>query len=634
VQPSRLSLSLFSDRNQKTAAREATSGQRRTGARESGDATAQDRLKLPLWLLIDVGLIALTLAVYGQAWDFDFIAFDDPACVADNVHVTSGLSLAGVSWAFRTFYEANWIPLTWISLMADTSLYGGWRGGYHITNVLLHVANVLLLFHFLRRATDRVGPSAVVAALFAVHPIHAESVAWVTERKDVLSMFFGLWSLLFYVHYARGRSYLALALSLMGMGASLLAKQTFVTLPFVFLLLDFWPLTRFGREKLASLLLEKAPFFLLIPIVAAMTIAAQTSHAATAAVAASPVLRLANALDAYLEYLGKAIYPLFLGILYPFQTDINLVSVGLAVAVIVAITYGVVRLRERLPFLLVGWLWFLGTLVPMIGIVRVGRQQMADRYAYLPFIGLYVAVVWLAATLIPSRWLKASLAAAAIAFYAVIGYVQVGYWRDGLVLAQHSCAVARDNWFCHYLLGIELNGAGHPDEAIAEMRAGIRVEPHEPEPYIRLGDFLIRMGRDAEAARAYRGALANRDDSVDAIAGLGWTYLRKKDYVAAKRQFARALEIDPRLANLHFYMAYVCRLMGDYDESARLCRTALKLDSEMAPTKRLLADDLDSLGQTSEAAEIRKSLPQLSSSAAGSANANPSTPFGALDGDQ
>jgi hypothetical protein len=577
-------------------------------------------------LLIDVGLVALTLAVYAQVWDFGFIAFDDHAYTDANVHVAAGLTLSGISWALRAFSEANWIPLTWISLMADSSLYGSWPGGYHITNVLLHTANVLLLFHFLSSASKQRWPSAVVAAVFAAHPIHVESVAWVTERKDVLSMFFGLLSLLFYVRYAQHRKYTALLAALVGLSASLMSKQALVTLPFVFLLLDFWPLARLGKERTASLLWEKLPFFVLIPLSCAITLAAQTSRTSNEIAPAPWALRIANALIAYVSYLGKAIFPFFLGILYPFQADVDLVSVGAAAAILLGITVAALRLRRRFPFVAVGWLWFLGTLVPMIGVVKVGRQQMADRYAYFPFIGLYIAVVWTAATLIASRRLKLSLTAVALAFYAVLGFVQVSYWQDGLTLAEHTCAVTRDNWFCHYLIGMELTAVGRADDAIAALREGVRVDPHEPEIYIGLGDLLIRMGRNAEAARAYRSALANREDSIDARTGLAWTYVQEKKYADAKRELARALEVDPRLANLHFSMAYVCRLMGDYQESNQYCQSGLACDPDKTACLRLMADNLDSLGRNAEAEQIRKSLPAQPQPAGAPSGANPSWP--------
>jgi tetratricopeptide (TPR) repeat protein len=237
---------------------------------------------------------------------------------------------------------------------------------------------------------------------------------------------------------------------------------------------------------------------------------------------------------------------------------------------------------------------------------------MADRYAYFPFIGLYIALVWLATSLIASRRLKVSLAVASIAIYGVLGFLQVGYWRDGLTLAEHTCAVTRDNWFCHYLLGIELDAVGRTGEGIEELREGVRLAPDEPESYIRLGDMLVRNGRNSEAAHAYRRALALRDDSVDALSGLGWTDLQEKKYSDAKREFARALEVDPSLANLHFSMAYVCRLMGEYEESNRYCQSCLALEPDRTACLRLMADDLDSLGRTDEAARIRRSLPARS----------------------
>jgi predicted Zn-dependent protease len=583
----------------------------------------EHRSRVIALLLIDVGLVALTLAVYGQAWDFGLIVFDDPTYVVSNPPVTSGLSFSGVSWAFRTFYGANWIPLTWLSLMADVSLYGNWAGGFHITNVLLHACNVLLLFHVLNRATGQRGPSAFVAALFAVHPIHAESVVWITERKDVLSMFFGLWSLWFYVRYAQERRYALLGASIVGLCASLMAKQTFVTLPFVFLLLDFWPLARLnggqidqersspevGRQRTASLILEKLPFFILVLAICAVTLVAQTAGPENVSDPAPLSLRLANALVAYVSYLGKAIVPIHLGILYPFEADVNLIAAGAAAALLVVLTILAITFWRRFPFLLVGWLWFLGTLVPMIGVVKVGRQQMADRYAYLSFIGLYIAVAWTFATLLHSRRLKVSLAVVSLAFYGAMGFLQVSYWRDGLTLMQHTYEVTRDNSFCRDLLAYELNAQGRGDEALEEMRAAIKLDPHNPEPYTRMADLLLPAGRIDEAASAYRSALALQENNVDARAGLGWTYLQQKKPADAKREFARAVEADPNLGTVRFYLAYVCRLMGDYEESNRHCRSALAIEPDMPACRRLMADNFDSLGRPAEAAEIRATLP-------------------------
>jgi tetratricopeptide (TPR) repeat protein len=553
----------------------------------------------------------LTLAVYGQAWDFGLIVIDDPTYVVSNPQVTSGLTLAGLRWAFRTFEDSNWIPFTWISLMADTSIYFGWTGGYHITNILLHTTNVLLLFHFLNRATGQRWPSAFVAALFAVHPIHAESIAWVTERKDVLSMFFGLLSLNFYVRYAQTGRYAAWGAAFCSLMASLLAKQTFVTLPFVFLLLDFWPLARFNRERWGSLIREKLPFFALVPAICTITLIVQKGRAAYESDSAAMSLRLANALLAYVSYLGKAICPLFLGAFYPFRNDPSLISVGGALALLVSATFVAISLRRKYPFLLVGWLWFLGTMVPMIGVVKVGRQQMADRYAYLPFLGLYIALSWTVMSLVSSRRLKLSMAAVALTFYAVLGFIQVSYWQDGLALARHTCAVTQDNWFGHFLVGYELNAAGRPEDAIEELRESVRIAPDQSECYTRLGRLLFDRGRITEAAHAYRCALGIQEGNIDARTGLGWTFVTEKKYADAKREFARAVEADPGLAKVRYYLAYVCRLMGDYNESIRDCQIALTLDPDATACHRLMADNLDSLGRAAEAAEIRRALPAL-----------------------
>jgi protein O-mannosyl-transferase len=589
------------------AAREAAEGSPRTSLVTGG--ACDDRRSWPATLIVYVGLVVLALAVYGQAWNFGFTVFDDPTYVSSNPQVPSGLTLAGVSWAFRTFEDSNWIPLTWISLMADTSVYMGWAGGYHITNILLHTANVLLLFHFLNRATGHRWPSAFVAALFAVHPVHAESVAWVTERKDVLSMLFGLLSLNFYVRYAQTGTYAAWWAAFCSLLASLLAKQTFVTLPFIFLLLDFWPLARLNWERWRPLIWEKLPFFALVPAICTVTLTVQKGHAAYESESAALVLRLANALLAYASYLGKAFCPVFLGAFYPFRNNPSLLSVGGALALLVSATFVAASLRRKYPFLLVGWLWFLGTLVPMIGIVKVGRQQMADRYAYLPFIGLYIAFAWAVMSLVSSRWLKFSMAAVALTFYAVLGFIQVSYWQDGLALARHTCAVTQDNWFAHFLLGYELNAAGRPEDAIEELRESVRMAPDQSECYTRLGKLLFDRGRITEAAHAYRCALAIQEGNIDARAGLGWTCVAEKRYADAKKEFARAVEVDPGLANVRFYLAYVCRLMGDYDESLRDCQSTLALDPDMMACQRLMADNLDSLGRAAEAAEIRRSLP-------------------------
>jgi hypothetical protein len=412
---------------------------------------------------LSVLLIALTLAVYARALRFGFVVFDDPRYVTDNFHVLSGLSLRGIRWAFSTFHDCNWIPLTWLLLMLDATLYGCWAGGFHATNILLHIANVLLVFFCFQRATGQTGRSAFVAALFAVHPLHVESVAWITERKDVLSMFCGLVSLWAYIRYAQGRHYAWLALSLGSFTCSLASKQTFVTLPFVFLLCDFWPLGRFPgapgsvredatlRERLdiAPLLVEKIPLFVVSAAFCAMALWAQSAGHSTRSLADMPLsIRALNAVSAYGPYLEKGLLPCGLAIFYPHPgLRIEWAAVALSVTVLTAITVFAITTVRRWPFVLMGWLWFLGTLVPMIGLVQVGLQQRADRYVYLPNLGLYIAIAWLVPAIVTApiarRRVLPAVAGAVVAVYATIAFAQVGQWRDGIVLMRHALAVKR-----------------------------------------------------------------------------------------------------------------------------------------------------------------------------------------------
>lgn len=551
--------------------------------------------------LIEVGLVVLTAIVYAQVWDFGSITFDDPQTVSANPHILNGLSFEGLQWAFGAFHYANWIPLTWVSLMLDADLFGTHMGGYHVVNALLHLANVLLLFHLLLRSTGQRWPSAFAAALFAVQPIHAESVAWITERKDVLSQFFGLWAMNFYVAYAKGkglRSYLA---ALVCFVASLLAKQTYVTLPFVLLLLDYWPLGRVqSLRSWKLLLLEKLPYFAISAILCWVVLLAQREGFAALPLqqGVSLLTRAANALVVYPLYVGKAVFPFYFGVLYPFPARISPLAVAIASAILVAVTLLAVRFRRQCPFLLVGWLWYLGTLVPMIGLVKVGRQQMADRYAYFPFIGLYTAIAWLAPVLIRSPAWRWSLAGVALAFYTATGFIQVGYWRDGLMLMRHTSAVVEDNWEIHLGLSEELAAIGQDDQSLEEKRQGIRVNPREPEAYWRLGHALLVMRRYREAESAYQQALALDEKSIAALNGMGETYLLTGRLDAAKSEFLRALELEETVPVTYVNLAYVCQQLGQYNESNRYCAKALELDSDLVECQRIIEINNRMLGRS------------------------------------
>ncbi len=441
---------------------------------------------------LSVALVAITWVVYAQVARFELVSYDDPAYV--NAQVKNGLTVEGMRWAFVGYHDSNWIPLVWLSLMLNTTLFGVSAGGYHLVNVALHTANALLVFALLSRATRSVWRSAFVAALFAVHPLHVESVAWVSERKDVLSMFFGLLSLLAYVQYVQRqrRRYLVVAFALFI--GSLLSKQTFVTLPFLLLLLDFWPLGRLTsnsappsaakRAKPVAvpegepqknlrldprLLWEKLPFFAGSAVFCLIALQAQGSAGAYETLPLGT--RCLNALVTYLRYLEKALVPINLSGFYPHpRAQLSLAVAGLSFAILTAVTVLAVMSWRRRPYLFVGWFWYLGTLIPMIGLVQVGGQQMADRYTYLPLLGVYIAIAWLVPTLVPARlagWhLVPALATATVAVYAAIAWVQVGYWRNSNSLYQHMLAVTDDNFMAHYLLGNELSKQHQLDEAL------------------------------------------------------------------------------------------------------------------------------------------------------------------------
>jgi tetratricopeptide (TPR) repeat protein len=578
---------------------------------------------------LSVLLIALTLAVYARAVRFGFVVFDDPRYVTDNFHVLSGLSLRGIRWAFSTFHDANWIPLTWLSLMLDATLSGCWAGGFHATNILLHVANVLLVFFCFQRATGQIGRSAFVAALFAVHPLHVESVAWITERKDVLSMFCGLVSLCAYIRYAQGRQYAWLALSLGSFACSLASKQTFVTLPFVFLLCDFWPLGRFPgaprpvREdatlcerlpKIAPLLVEKIPFFVVSAAFCAVALWAQSSGHSVRSLAEMPLsIRAFNAVSAYGLYLKKGLLPFGLAIFYPHPgLRIEWAAVAFSATLLTAMTVFAIATVRRWPFVLMGWLWFLGTLVPMIGLVQVGLQQRADRYVYLPNLGLYIAVAWLVPAIVTApvarRRVLPAAAGAVVAAYAAIAFVQVGQWRDGIVLMRHALAVTEDNSFAHTVLGDAFLAESRIDEALEQYRQTIELAPQDPNSHVSLGMVLYGLERFNAAADEFRAALGMDDHCAAAHTGLASACWGQHQYVEARGEFLRSLEIDPNNAGAYSGLAILCRTLGEIEQSIAYAERSLALEDTPLYCQRLMAVKLFDQGRLDEAIEQWRQL--------------------------
>jgi protein O-mannosyl-transferase len=504
-------------------------------------------------LLYLAGLAAIVFLAFSPVLRDGFTSYDDPEYVTDNPHVTTGLSWENTAWAFTAAHSSNWHPLTWLSHQLDCTLYGLKPAGHHLTSLLLHVVNTLLLFLWLSGATGRRGPSAFVALAFGLHPLHVESVAWVAERKDVLSTMFGLLALLAYTAYARkpaaGRYLAVFAL----FAASLLSKPMLVTLPLLLLLIDWWPL---GRRGVRRLVLEKIPLLVLVALSAAATIWAQRQGGAVVAVEQLPLgLRLANAAVSYVRYLAKTVWPVNLAVFYPFPLHgIAAWKVVASVAAVAMVTAGVILLRKRSPWLVVGWCWYVAALLPVIGIVQVGMQAMADRYMYIPMIGLLIAIAWECAGM---KWAPAA-AIAALLVCAVLSWRQAQVWRNGLTLFAHAVEVTRDNFVAHDNLGVELDRNGEFDKALEQYRETLRIKPgdrHGEQNYAQAtfakAERLYTEGKSAEALPLFREGLHYRPRNATARLYMGLILTGQNQLAAAISEFQQAIRIDPTQAKAY-----------------------------------------------------------------------------------
>ena len=484
-------------------------------------------------LLILLGLAVMTFGIYSQVIGHQFITLDDPSYIQENPMVNRGVTLAGLAWAFTTFHAANWHPLTWISHMIDCQLFGMNAGHQLLVNALIHVANTLLVFWFLLRTTHARWPSALVAALFALHPLHVESVAWASERKDTLSTFFGLLSLIAYSRYAEAPAisrYIWVAVTL---ALGLLAKPMLVMWPLVMLLLDYWPLGRFQRlevrgqrssvrlpagvlAKAGGLVVEKIPLFALVAASAVMTLIAQSREGAVRTLGHEAItLRLSNALVSYAKYLLLTFWPNDLAVYYPFAGIPAWQIIG-AAFLLIGITVFCVSQRRIRPYLMVGWLWFLGTLVPVIGIVQVGGQIMADRYFYIPSIGLLMALVFGLADIAKS-WrvaplLSVGVAAAVLVILAMLTNAQIQRWRNSFTLFEHTLAVTPPNLRIEHNLGMALGVIDRYDEAAAHFEKALQIDPNFYDGLVVMGVTRGHQGRLPEAMEYFRAAIRSQPD--------------------------------------------------------------------------------------------------------------------------
>jgi len=521
------------------------------------------------WTLIAVCvcLTGVTWVVFAQTLRYDFVNYDDPRYVYQNARITSGINFANVAWAFSHIHSENWHPLTTITHMLDCHLHGLNAGWHHFTNVLLHCLAVVLLFVALERMTGALWRSAFVSAVFAVHPLHVESVAWIAERKDVLSAFFFMLTLLAYFHYTRARSigrYLTVALVV---ALGLMSKPMLVTLPFVLLLLDYWPLGRFeahrsntGRQVL-QLILEKIPLIALSAVSSFVTFLAQ--RGAIGWTEQLPVsARISNALVAYVIYIRQMFWPTRLAVFYPHpENRLPVLEISLAFIVLVGITAAACVFRKKAPYFMTGWFWYLGMLVPVIGLVQVGWQGHADRYTYLPQIGLYITVTWAVTDLTRSwRFQRMALGVAALIVVGALtwrGWLQTSYWRDSETLFTHALAVTSNNDVALNNLGIIFLEKGQLDDAISKLQAAIDLRPENAPAHDNLAKALLKKGQVAEAMVHYRKFLEIEPENVEARNTLGTALIQRGLVKEAIDQWQDALALQPDNGNAASNLAWV-----------------------------------------------------------------------------
>ncbi len=503
------------------------------------------------WLAAGI-LAALTIMAFAQAVRLDFVRYDDYSYVVENPHLKAGLSASSLRWAFTSMDDCLWAPMMRLSHLIDAQIFGMRAWGHHLSSLALHAANVLLLFWLLRRASGALWPSAVVAAIFALHPLHVEPVAWVASRKDVLSTFFALLALLAYDGYAKkpnaGR-YLAV---LVFLALALMSKPMAVTLPFVMLLLDYWPYSRLERATAAWRALEKAPLFALSAIVALVTLAAE--QRALVPVDDFPfAVRISSALVAYAAYVWKAFLPqtLYVPCMYS-PAFAPWWKVLLAAGLLAAVSALACASRKRAPYFLVGWLWFLGTLAPVIGLLKFGHQVMADRFMYLPLVGLALAVCFGLADVARRRPVLAKplavTAAMALAGCMLLTVGQVRHWRNSEALFTHTLACDPDNYVGHCNLGITLMEQGRPEAALPHFTEAYRIYPRRLESLNDLGAAYLLTGRNAEAARVFEQVLARTPNDPEVLVNLGAALYAAGDFAGASRRACHALELSPGLS--------------------------------------------------------------------------------------
>ncbi len=555
-------------------------------------------------------LVILTVAVFWQLPSFDFINFDDSLYVTENPHIQAGLSIKNIIWSFKTTYATNWHPLTWLSHMLDCQLFGLNPGMHHFSSLLLHILNTLLLFTVFNKMTGKQLQSAVLAILFAIHPLHVESVAWISERKDVLSTLFWLLTMYAYTGYVEfpkiGRYLAVLLFYIMG----LMAKQMLVTLPFVLLLMDLWPLNRSrfypadGKNNQSSphksiswLIFEKIPLFVISFLFSIICIFAQNK--AVQSIDSVPLLlRLSNVFISYSQYLSKTIWPSHLAVFYPYPASYPIWQVAGSVLLFAFLSIILICKARKYPYMIVGWLWFIGTLVPVIGLMQVGKQAMADRYTYVPLIGLFIIVAWGAPDLFLKKYhfkkkLFGGFSCILLSALMICAFMQVNHWQNSIALFNHAIKVTDNNWLAYNNLAGALNKQGNYKKALVYSYKTIEIKPNHLKAHINIGVASSNLGKIKEAIKHYLIALQINPQNYKIHNNIGVLFAKNGDLKEAADHFIQAVHLNPDYAEAYGNLGIAKTKQGNLEEAIKQLQKALDLKPDYTKARIHLENALN-----------------------------------------
>ncbi len=568
-------------------------------------------------------LAAVTIIVYLPVVNHEFVHYDDDVYVTENHNVQSPINWQKIQWAFTTGYASNWHPVTWLSHMADCMLFGLKPAGHHIVNLLLHVLNSVILFLLINKIAKAFYPALVIALLFAMHPLHVESVAWAAERKDVLSGLFGLVTLLLYCKYVIERRKFWYFLALGAFAIGLMAKPMLVTLPLLFMLLDYWPLERWemgngvkaDAKTVAKSVIEKGPFFVLIVASSLVTFYVQQTGGAVSSIeSVGLLLRIENAAIAYVSYIAKMFVPIKLAVFYPHPGSVNVAKAMLAMALLAAVTIACFKFGKKKKYLLVGWLWYQIVLVPVIGLVQIGAQSMADRYSYLSLIGLFIVIVFAIADLVKTKSKSVKITTGAITVVVLVllslgTTVQLSYWQNSFTLFQRALDVTENNYVMHNNVANVLSRQNKYQEAASHLQKSLKIKPELASAYTNLGNNLVKIGRFDEAIKFHKKAVLLENDNAAAHYNLAVALTKKQLNYDAIKAYEKAIELGfIKKVDAFNNLGGQYAIIGQYQKAVQCYKKALAIEPDSVTAYGNMAMALAKLGQIQQAIDYCKKV--------------------------